>query len=99
MSQWRSMEDFMDDGMSYEDAVAAYNAQVPPRRSSSWFTDTMSTSSDPDVERALRAQQEWIQSQQSLFGRYTPQQLQSLGLSPLGGSPYGATPYGSSPYV
>ena len=62
MSQWRSMQDFMDDGMSYEDAVAAYNAQVPPRRSSSWFTDTMSASSDPDIERALRAQQEWIQS-------------------------------------
>ena len=85
----RTLEEFLFDGLSYEDATAAYHAQFAGSSNpSNW-----NISSDPDVERALRARQEFYRSQESLIGRYTPQQLQSLGLSPLSGSPFGGTPY------
>ena len=84
----RNFEDFIYDGLNYEAAMAAYQAQFASSSNQSW-----NISSDPDIEHALRARQEFYRSQESLRERYTPQQLQSLGLSPLSGSPLGGTPY------
>ena len=94
-----TIEDFMANGMSYEDAVAAFHAQ---QQSSpfGWFREAVGASSygtpvppDPDLERALRAQREFMSSQQSLLGRYTPAQLAAYGLSSQFSTPFGGSPY------
>ena len=58
---YRTIKDFIADGLSYHDAVSAYYAQTSqqPQASSSgfgWFREAVH---DPDLERAYRAQQEW----------------------------------------
>ena len=90
-SSYKTVEDFIADGLSYHDAVSAYYAQTSqqqPQASSSGFGWFWEAVHDPNLERVYRAQQEWMSSQQSLLGRYTPAQLAAYGLSPPMGSPY-----------
>ena len=73
----RTVDEFIFDGLNYEAAMEAYNAQFTGdagRSSFGWFTSAVNPpASDLDVERALRARQEFFQSQESLLTRYTPQ--------------------------
>lgn len=60
----------------------------PPR-------DFSFVSPDPDVQRALEAREEYARSTQALMGRFSSQQLASMGLP----SPASSTPYGMSPQL
>ncbi|KAI5074074.1 hypothetical protein GOP47_0010035 [Adiantum capillus-veneris] len=61
---YRSIEDFLAEGLSYKDACDAYYSQSSSHESQStfgfrWFRDVVHS---PDLERAYRAQAEWLSS-------------------------------------
>lgn len=90
----------MDEGMCYADALSAYNNQRPPSEFG-WFRDAVGASpviDDPALQAAVRAREEYERQMSSIFGRFSPAQLQAAGLSPLP-SPYGGTPYGGTPFL
>ena len=65
MSIRRTIEDFLTDGLSYDDAVSAYHSHSSAYQAGSssgfgWFQEAVHV--DPDLERAYRAQAEYLSS-------------------------------------
>ena len=62
----RRLDEFILDGLNYEAAMEAYNAQFTAdvgRSSFEWLTSAVNVpASDPDVERAFCACQQFFQS-------------------------------------
>ena len=58
-----TVEDFVLGGLLYEDVVAAYNAQPIPKHQGGfgWFTSATNAPTNPNLEQATRAQQEFMQ--------------------------------------
>ena len=92
-----TVQDFINKGLTYQDAIVAYQTQTQTSSSSfGWFREAMAPLAyiidDPEIEAALRAGVEYERTSTSLFGRFTPEQLLAYGISPIS-SPFGGTPF------